>query len=185
MCPLSPSIPNQSPGGDDGWANLGDAPIQVENSQAADAALSEGLDADVVDGEDGVEAQMPRGVPPPPEPHPSEVARHNLTHYPYRSWCPHCLASRRPNSHHRRAPSSLARRNIPLFCADYCFVKDSDDVEMLPVLAGQLYPRQTILATGCKSKGIDDYTIGRLTNFVKESGVPRLVYKSDQENAIV
>ena len=116
MCPLSPFIPNSIPDEDVGWAELSQAPIQVEGRSAV-AAAGDIVD-DVVDCEEDVEVQVPRGMPQPPQPSPQEVARHNLTHWPYRSWCPHCVSCRRPNSHHRKSQPSSSR-NIPLFCADY------------------------------------------------------------------
>ena len=74
LCPLSPSIPlsDSIRDEDPGWADLGDAPIRVEEQSAAQASLDAGAD-DVVDGTDEVEAQMPRGLPAPPEPSAAEI----------------------------------------------------------------------------------------------------------------
>ena len=143
ICPLRPSLSPLGDLGDDadpGWYDLESAPIRIEQPAAAKADAEA---EDVIDAEDGSEAQMPRGIPPPPEPSAAEVARHNLTHFPYRSWCPHCLACRRPNAHHRQSKGSSSRK-VPLFCADYCFVKDSADEAMGTVLAGRLYPKRTV-----------------------------------------
>ena len=42
-----------------------------------------------------------------------------------------------------------------------------------------------VLVTVCDTKGPkDERALARLTTFIKESGYPRLVYKSDQERAI-
>ena len=181
ICPLSPFDPNSEPDEDVGWADMSQAPIQAEGRSAV-AAAGDVVD-DVVDCEEDVEVQVPRGMPQPSQPSPQEVARHNLTHWPYRSWCPHCVSCRRPNSHHRKSrPSSF--RNIPLCCADYCFVKDSAGEQMDTILAGRLYPSKAVLATVCSNKGNDELAIARLTSFIKEAGIPKLVYKSDQEHAI-
>ena len=179
LCPLSPSTPlSESIRDEDpAWAELGDAPIRVDEQSAVQASREAGAD-DVVDGVDEEEAQMPRGLPAPPEPSTADIAKHNLTHFPYRSWCPHCVSCRRPNAPHRSHRSS--RRMVPLFCADYCFVKDSLDSSMATVLAGRLYPSNAVFATVCDAKGTEDtHAVARLTNFIKESGVPKLVYKSD------
>ena len=76
ICPLSPPTPPSEIIRDEdlGWAELGDAPIRVEEQSAAQAARDAGAD-DVVDGHDEREAQMPRGMPPPPEPSAAEIAR--------------------------------------------------------------------------------------------------------------
>ena len=180
--PLSPSIP--IPEEEIGWDRLESAPIRAESNSAMAAAREVDVD-DLVEAGTEAEAQLPRGVPAPLEPSPAEIAKHNLTHFPYRSWCPHCLACRRPNAHHRQSRSHSATRKIPLFCADYCFVKESHDEDMATVLAGRLYPSMAVLATVCDTKGPkDERALARLTTFIKESGYPRLVYKSDQERAI-
>ena len=41
------------------------------------------------------------GLPSPNEPTPAARAAHNLTHAKYETWCPYCVASRRPNDQHR------------------------------------------------------------------------------------
>ena len=180
--PLSPSIP--IPEEEIGWDRLESAPIRAESNSAMAAAREVDVD-DLVEAGTEAEAQLPRGVPAPLEPSPAEIAKHNLTHFPYRSWCPHCLACRRPNAHHRQSRSHSATRKIPLFCADYCFVKESHDEDMATVLAGRLYPSMAVLATVCDTKGPkDERALARLTTFIKESGYPPLVYKSDQERAI-
>ena len=40
------------------------------------------------------------------------VARHNLTHLPYQSWCPQCVAARKNNVAHQEGES--ASRALPL-----------------------------------------------------------------------
>ena len=37
------------------------------------------------------EAAPPQGLPAPYTPSEAEVANHNLTHLPYRNWCPICV----------------------------------------------------------------------------------------------
>ena len=56
---------------------------------------------------------------------------------------------------------------------------------MVTILAGRMYPSMSVLATVVDAKGLaDERTISRLTTFIKESGVPKIVFKSDQENSI-
>ena len=83
LCPLSPSIPlsDSIRDEDPGWADLGDAPIRVDEQSGARASRDAGFD-DVVDGNDGQEAQMPQGVPAPYEPSAADIAKHNFTRYP-------------------------------------------------------------------------------------------------------
>ena len=135
---------------DDEWEEL-------ERSGLLDEAdsgrpMMDGEEVSAVDGEVVREAQ---GVPAPKQPTKAQIALHNLTHLPYRSWCPHCLAARRPNASHRRNKSSSGR-TVPLFCADYAFIRKPEE----------------------------DPAVDRLAEFLKSTGIQHLVYKSDQEASI-
>ena len=61
------------------------------------------------------EASRSRGLPVPRAPSQLEYEEHMLTHYPYRSWCPHCVRGRgrRDAQGHVDNPSS-----IPVLGAD-------------------------------------------------------------------
>ena len=57
-----------------------------------------------------------------------------LTHCPFRSWCPHCVAGKAKEDPHRRQPVEDAL-SIPKFCADYLFLGSAMDNERAhPVL---------------------------------------------------
>ena len=152
VCPISPSLPGEPP--DPSWDSPRDADV-LEAQQVVDIFEAEDKD-DVAEATDDDDAQMVRGIPPPPEPSPAEVAKHNINHFPYRSWCRHCLAGRRPNSHHRSSGPKRAR-NIPLLCSDYGFVKDPADDEMTALFVGRLYlPHSTAtptMASVCDQQG--------------------------------
>ena len=49
-------------------------------------------DEEEVVAESGECIVLPKGLPTPVLPSKAEVEHHNLTHLPYRSWCPHCVA---------------------------------------------------------------------------------------------
>ena len=73
---------------------------------------------------------------------------------------------------------------MPLFCSDYCFVKDVEDEDNLTCLVGRLYPSKAMFASSCDQKGAEDEVVSRLSQFFKASGVTKLVYKTDQESAL-
>ena len=140
-------------------------------------------------GEEGTCIRIGRGYSEPQEPTPEMINRHNLTHLPYRSWCPHCVAARRANAPHT---SGSRIRQKPLFVADYCFVSDSKtEGDNLTVLVGAMYPPKSdapkaMFAVVCERKGAsDEYTASRLCQFIRECGVSEFVYKSDQEASVV
>ena len=49
---------------------------------------------------------------------------------------------------------------------------------------GRLYPSKAIFASACDQKGADDPVVKRLSNFIKDSGISKMVYKTDQESAL-
>ena len=60
-------------------------------------------------------------------PKPEEVAIHNLTHLPYASWCPVCVACKGKESPHFRENPEKERSSRPTFCMDFCFTGTSHD----------------------------------------------------------
>ena len=119
---------------------------------------------------------IPKGLPSPSLPSKAEVEHHNLTHLPYRSWCPFCVAARRKNNAH--FANREEGRAKPLFCADYCFVGETEDDENLSVLVGRVYPSTAMLAVPCEQKGHDEYAISRTAAFMKAEGLADLVFTS-------
>ena len=161
--------------GDDGWEAVEDSHIPaVSGDQQVDES------GDILSADDDEVVQRAVPMPAPITPSKREVEIHNLTHLPYRSWCKHCVAARRPNSHHRRQPSSR-QRTVPLLVADYAYVRDHLDKSLATVLVARLLPSNLTMATVCDEKGLDPQTVARLAQFIKESGYSHLVYKSDQE----
>ena len=57
-------------------------------------------DEEEIVAETGESVVVPKGLPSPGLPSNAEVEHHNLTHLPYRSWCPFCVAARRKNNAH-------------------------------------------------------------------------------------
>ena len=69
--------------------------------------------------------------------------------------------------------------------ADYCFVRDKDDKDVVTVLVARLYPSRMMLATVVDSKGPERNAVARLAKFLKDTGYSKVVYRSDQERSIV
>ena len=132
----------------------------------------------LVDAEDGEVVQVPQPHPEPRPPTARERASHALNHFPYRSWCKHCVAGRRNNApHFARHPED---RSVPALHLDYCFPKDNRDTVAMTCLVGVLTPSGSPFACDCASKGVHDpYVVHRLKDFFKASGSQHLVCKSD------
>lgn len=130
----------------------------------------------------GESVVVPKGLPSPSLPSKAKVEHHNSTHLPYRSWCPCCVAGRRGNNAH--FANREEGRAKPLFCADCCFVGESEDNKNSSVLVGRVYQSTALLAVPCEQKGHDEFAISRTAAFMKAEGLSDLVYKSDQDRAI-
>ena len=127
-------------------------------------------------------AQRPAGLTSPYTPTAEEVALHWLTHIPYRSWCKWCVSGKCNNTAHHQLPDHS--REVPLLVADYCFLRDHKDQDVLTCLVGRLYPSRALIAIPCDVKGEDEYAVGRLVEFLRDCGITRMVYMCDQEPAI-
>ena len=112
---------------DEGWADLADAPFDVEEEFVCRPS---GEDDEVVQDDQGQGHQLPREMPGPKAPSSDVIKRHNLTHWPYAPWCPWCLMARRNAEPHFQCKDDKGRL-LPLLVMDYCFMKNADDDELL------------------------------------------------------
>ena len=123
-----------------------------------------------------------RGLPEVCQPTAEEVAKHNLTHLPYKRWCKWCVAARMLNVPHFSKPPFS--RECPLLVVDYCFIKHAGDEAWLTVLVGRVYPSRALFAVPCDHKGPDPYVTRRLAGFLRSCGMLSFTFMSDQEGAI-
>ena len=172
---------------DHGWDELAEAELAFDPDDPICGVVAD--DDDVIVASDGREFQMARAASSPKAPSKEIQARHNLTHLPYAPWCPWCVMGRRANSPHFR--SSGSDRSLPLFVADYAFVRNREDEVTCKLLVGKLYPSRKVLACVVDSKGVvDPYGVNRVAAFFRESGLTHFeaqswVVKSDQETSIL
>ena len=159
---------------------------QSEPAMASRDAVDGGelrIDGDELAGiDEPMLVQTPAGLPSPAQPTAIEIALHWLTHLPYRSWCRWCVSAKRRNAPHLRLPDHS--REIPLLVADYCFVRNSRDDDVVTVFVGRLYPSRALVAIPCDVRGVDDYAVGRLAQFLRDCGVKRMVHMADQERSL-
>ena len=74
-------------------------------------------------------AAKAKGLKTPDQPTPQERAEHELTHLPFRSWCPTCVQSKgRSDSH----PKQQSRSPVVQF--DFCFFKALGEKTWTPIL---------------------------------------------------
>ena len=150
ICTLAPLSERQEP------RNLND---QADPSRAQVGEPIVGVETEIWSPETGPAARSARPLPSPKAPTPAAVARHRLTHLPYCGWCPICLATKRPNSHHRRA--SDIGRMIPFLVADFAYGRNSGDDQLACVLVVRVYPLGIYWACTVDQKGRHDPRVVR------------------------
>ena len=80
--------------------------------------------------EEGEECIPVKVLPSPSPPSRQEMLEHNLTHWPFRSWCRHCVAGKAKASKHSSS-GAMSESEIPIISMDYAFMgdKDTEDIE--------------------------------------------------------
>ena len=119
-------------------------PRDAEVADAADPAHAQ-LDEPIVgvevvswDKDTGAGARSARPLPAPKAPSAAAWAKHKLTHVPFCSWCPICVATKRPNHQHRRYRHP--ERLIPFLVAYYGYARNSGEDALITILVVKIYP---------------------------------------------
>ena len=120
-------------------------PRRVPEAVAAESGVEHGAE----DGEALAEAIQRPGLPAPYQPTQAEIDNHNLTHLPYRTWCPVCVKAKGKASGHRSVESHH-NAGVPVISADYAFLcesgeildleGDGDDAPVCKITGGKLQP---------------------------------------------
>ena len=77
---------------------------------------------DIEDAFIGEEAELPKKVSCDLRPSKEEVALHNTSHLPYRSWCPHCVRGKARRRNHRKKLREKSG-GVPVISMDYMWLK--------------------------------------------------------------
>lgn len=166
---------------------------QGEHVEHANAMASEGTD------EDGGEADRPRPLKAPYKPSAREIAEHELTHCPPRSWCDHCVKGQYKDRPHRSVSEMYADSDITRVAMDYCYVKEDVKNESdehtesskaktsLTVMVMQESMCSSIWCYAVENKGAGETWLAeQLTEDLETIGLTqeRLILKADQEPSV-
>ena len=98
-------------------------------------------------------------------------------------WCPVCISTTKPNHHHRR--NRNCTRFIPFLVADYCYIRNSSDDQLICLLVMKIYPFGLILAVVVDNKGVQNQDlITRVAQLLQYVGLTQAPYRSDQEPSL-
>ena len=123
----------------------------------------------------------------PKLPSSEEVREHNLTHMPYRNWCPHCVRGRGKEMDHKKKEKGDSEMEIPEYHLDYCFPGDEEG-EKLTILVAVEKSTKMKKAVVVPSKGSTGrYAARMVLELIAECGDKdnNIILKSDQEPAIL
>ena len=130
------------------------------------------------------EASIPRSRSSARAPTEKERAEHNVTHLPYRNWCPICVAARGTSDPHRSKP---AQEHGPEVAYDYCFLRNAPLEDYAPVLVSKDRATKILCAHVVPQKGAEVEWIRKqcLRDLAKVGHHGRMIMRSDQEVALV
>ena len=110
-----------------------------------------------------------------------EVEEHNITHIPYRNWCPHCVKGRGKEMSHRKDDDD-GNRGIDEFHFDYCFPGDEFGFRLTVLVGVERYTGMK-MAVVVPTKGADgSYAARRAAELMTECGNrdTEVIIKTDQ-----
>ena len=116
----------------------------------------------------------------------SEVEEHYLTHRPYRSWCPICVAAYGKEDPHKRQPEK-SESEVPEVGLDYDYYSNKQDDEK-KVTSMIMKDRDTGMLWGhvCSIKGpTDTWGINKIVKNLEVLGRAKIVLKTDGEPALI
>ena len=136
-----------------------------------------------LEGED-TEAVRAKAIRDPGAPTAREVAEHELTHLPHRSWCAACVTGRSSDRQHKR--STRDPSNVPCIVADYGFLGGIGDEETVPVLIARDIDTKMLFAHVVPRKGlVAEHGVNQLVKDIDRMGHTKMCLKTDGEAALV
>ena len=117
----------------------------------------------------------------PYQPSIEERRRHEVTHWPYRSWCKDCVAGKaKASPHFKQNKNKVEEQELPTVCFDYMFLDGKT-----PILVYKEKKSKMIFAHVVEQKGVGDgRLIERIVKNIDGLGYGRIIVKSDQEPAM-
>ena len=114
-----------------------------------------------------------------------EIEYHNVTHLPYRSWCPVCVQARGREDDHKRKKVKV-EETIPTIVMDYkSFGQEPSDDKVTSLVVRDKRTTWTAMHV-CTVKGIEDKLIvNKVFEDIECLGYAEVILKTDGEPALV
>ena len=123
-----------------------------------------------------------------------EIEEHMATHMPFRSWCPFCVAGKAVSSGHHHKPEGPGL--VPVISIDYAFMgkgqvneegveEGGEEGSQNPLIVLEDDTTKAVMAHMVPRKGADEHAVMRIVQDIKNLGYKKVIFKSDQEPAIL
>ena len=169
------------------------SPVETERQVGLDDATAAARHVDEEDdgfffGDGDLEfeqgSRRPIAAPNPKKPSKEEVAEHELTHLPFRSWCAHCVRGKGKSADHRKVQED---RGIDEVHVDYCFMGGGDESFKNTILVAKHIQSKAVMCSVVPKKGsTHEFPARRTKAFCRELGLEHadVIIKGDQEPAL-
>ena len=135
--------------------------------------------------DDETEIDIPESGSVPKTPSLEEYTKHQVTHYPFKEWCPICVKNAAKNKPHKKVTNI---RETEIFNMDYMYMtsKPTQDEIAHPILVikARISGGVWALPVTCKGPYLSN-VVQRINNIITSVGCPKIIIKADQEPAMV
>ena len=129
------------------------------------------------------EARKAKPLRDPGAPTQSEIDAHNITHLPYRAWCPACVAGKARDRLHKAF--AYEDKGIPEVVFDYCFLGAEGEEETTAIQVAKDRRTRMIFAHMVPRKGLTHmHGAIEMVKDIEKLGYKEVILKSDNEPAL-
>ena len=129
------------------------------------------------------EAREPRTLRDPGAPTEAEVEQHNVTHLPFRAWCPACVEGKARDRPHRKQEGE-ENKNVPEVVFDYGFL-GAEGEETIAIQVARDRRTKMVFAHVVPRKGFThEHGAEEMVKDLKKLGYSEVVLKCDGEPAL-
>ena len=133
--------------------------------------------------EEEEEAREPHVLRDPGAPSEAEVERHNVTHMPFRSWCPSCVEGKARDKHHR-TNEEQDQKSVPEIVFDYGFL-GSEGEETIAIQVARDRRTRMLFAHVVPKKGFThEHGAAEMIKDIAKLGYSEVILKCDGEAAL-
>ena len=130
------------------------------------------------------EARKARPLRDPGAPTQDDIDSHNVTHLPYRAWCPACVAGKSRDRGHKAAESD-EYKGVPQIVFDYAFMAAEGEEETVAIQVAKDRRSRMIFAHMVPKRGLASmHGAEDMIKDIAKLGYKEVILKSDNEPAL-